>query len=162
MNVLDRIGEMETKSLPELRALYKELKTIFEPNSNTNIQPEIKHTVEEEVKILLVSMGIYGNIKGYTYIAEIVSTIYDANTVTGIMDVYKKVAQNHQTNYQAVDRACMHTIKKLWNSNNELEIKKIFGRYVSVSVNPANRDFIFCIMEYVRKRRRAKFMITGK
>lgn len=64
----------------------------------------------------LLEMGMPADIKGFRYIIEIMELYKDENVRHGkMMELYKKIADNHDTTPSKVERAIRHAFETVLN-----------------------------------------------
>lgn len=102
---------------------------------------------------ILHELGIPSHIKGYTYIRESISLIYeDPSLVGGITkQLYPEVAKKYDTTVSRVERAIRHAIEVSWNRGDYDLMEDIFGHSVDIDrAKPTNSEFIVTIADKLK------------
>ena len=112
---------------------------------NNNLQISITKTLHE--------LGVPSHIKGYQYIREGISLIYnDPSIVGGITkELYPEIAKKFHSTTSRVERAIRHAIEVSWNRANWDFMEEIFGYSVDIDkAKPTNSEFIVTIADKLR------------
>ena len=112
---------------------------------NNNLQISITKTLHE--------LGVPSHIKGYQYIREGISIIYnDPSIVGGITkELYPEIAKKFHSTTSRVERAIRHAIEVSWNRANWDFMEEIFGYSVDIDkAKPTNSEFIVTIADKLR------------
>lgn len=112
---------------------------------NNNLQISITKTLHE--------LGVPSHIKGYQYIREGISLIYnDPGIVGGITkELYPEIAKKYHSTTSRVERAIRHAIEVSWNRANWDFMEEIFGYSVDIDkAKPTNSEFIVTIADKLR------------
>lgn len=102
---------------------------------------------------ILHQLGVPSHIKGYQYIREGVSLIYDnPNLIGGITkELYPSIATKFDTTTSRVERAIRHAIEVSWNRGNWDLMEEIFGHSVDIDkAKPTNSEFIVTVADKLR------------
>jgi len=102
---------------------------------------------------ILHELGIPSSIKGYTFIRDAVTIIYENNdiVISVTKDIYPTIALKYNTMASRVARAIKHAIEVAWNRGDIDVITKYFGNSVSAEKSrPTNSEFIFTIADYLK------------
>ena len=102
---------------------------------------------------ILHELGIPSHIKGYQYIREGISIIYERpETIGGITkELYPELATKFSTTVSRVERAIRHAIEVSWNRGNWNLMEEIFGHSVDIDkAKPTNSEFIVTIADKLR------------
>lgn len=102
---------------------------------------------------LLHELGIPSHIKGYQYIREGVSIIYDNPDMIGgiTKELYPTLANKYETNVSRVERAIRHAIEVSWNRGNWDLMEEIFGHSVDIDrAKPTNSEFMVTVADKLR------------
>ena len=129
-HILEVFGSMEHKSIN----LY-----------HSNLQISITKMLHE--------LGMPSHIKGYQYIREGISMIYnDPALIGGITkELYPELATKFDTTVSRVERAIRHAIEVSWNRGNWDYMEEIFGHSVDIDkAKPTNSEFIVTVADKLR------------
>ena len=102
---------------------------------------------------ILHELGIPSHIKGYGYIREAVSIIFENPEVIGgiTKELYPALAQKFKTTVSRVERAIRHAIEVSWNRGNLDFMEELFGFSVDIDkAKPTNSEFIVTIADKLR------------
>ena len=98
---------------------------------NNNLQVSITNTLHE--------LGVPSHIKGYQYIREGITIIYNnPNMIGGITkELYPEIATRYNSTISRVERAIRHAIEVSWNRGNWDLMEEIFGHSVGACIGGA-------------------------
>lgn len=102
---------------------------------------------------MLHELGMPSHIKGYQYIREGISMIYnDPALIGGITkELYPELATKFDTTVSRVERAIRHAIEVSWNRGNWDYMEEIFGHSVDIDkAKPTNSEFIVTVADKLR------------
>lgn len=102
---------------------------------------------------MLHELGMPSHIKGYQYIREGISMIYNnPNIIGGITkELYPELASKFDTTVSRVERAIRHAIEVSWNRGNWDYMEEIFGHSVDIDkAKPTNSEFIVTVADKLR------------
>lgn len=102
---------------------------------------------------MLHELGMPSHIKGYQYIREGITMIYnDPNIIGGITkELYPELASKFDTTVSRVERAIRHAIEVSWNRGNWDYMEEIFGHSVDIDkAKPTNSEFIVTVADKLR------------
>ncbi len=102
---------------------------------------------------MLHELGIPSHIKGYQYIREAVSIIFENPSVIGgiTKELYPELAKKFDTTTSRVERAIRHAIEVSWNRGNLDFMEEIFGYSVDIDkAKPTNSEFMVTIADKLR------------
>lgn len=102
---------------------------------------------------MLHELGMPSHIKGYQYIREGVTMIYnDPNIIGGITkELYPELAGKFDTTVSRVERAIRHAIEVSWNRGNWDYMEELFGHSVDIDkAKPTNSEFIVTVADKLR------------
>lgn len=114
-----------------------------------------KMDAEEEVRKILLELGVPDHLTGHPYIIQAVllcveDRTYIYNTTHGL---YPKLAAQFGTTATRVERAIRHAIETAWNRVDLDVASQYFGNTVSISKGkPVNSEFIARIANVVKMR----------
>ena len=99
---------------------------------------------------MLHELGMPSHIKGYQYIREGISMIYDNPSIIGgiTKELYPELATKFDTTVSRVERAIRHAIEVSWNRGNWDYMEEIFGHSVDIDkAKPTNSEFIVTVAD---------------
>lgn len=112
---------------------------------HNNLQISITKTLHE--------LGVPSHIKGYQYIREGVSLVYEKPEIVGgiTKELYPEIAKKFDTTISRVERAIRHAIEVSWNRGNWQLMEDIFGHSVDIDkAKPTNSEFIVTVADKLR------------
>ena len=112
---------------------------------DNNLQVSITKTLHE--------LGVPSHIKGYQYIREGISIIYNNPSVVGgiTKELYPEIAKKYNSTSSRVERAIRHAIEISWNRANWDFMESMFGYSVDIDkAKPTNSEFIVTIADKLR------------
>lgn len=116
-------------------------------------QTPAEKTLDTEITELLHEIGVPAHIKGYMYLREAITMVYNnVEILGGITKVlYPTVAKKYKTTSSRVERAIRHSIEVAWNRGNVDAISQIFAYTISYNKSkPTNSEFIAMIADKLR------------
>ena len=132
-------------------------KRIIECSKNGKIEGgsiDLYHnSLQISITKILHELGVPSHIKGYQYIREGISVIYEnPNIVGGITkELYPDIAKKFDTTVSRVERAIRHAIEVSWNRGNWKLMEEIFGHSVDIDkAKPTNSEFIVTVADKLR------------
>lgn len=142
------IAELEDKILDTFKT--NEKKTINLLNNNLQIS----------ISRMLHELGMPSHIKGYQYIREAISMVYDNPEIVGgiTKELYPELATKFDTTVSRVERAIRHAIEVSWNRGDWDLMEDVFGHSVDIDkAKPTNSEFIVTVadklrLEFVKQR----------
>ena len=102
---------------------------------------------------MLHELGMPSHIKGYQYIREGITMIYnDPNIIGGITkELYPELASKFDTTVSRVERAIRHAIEVSWNRGNWDYMEELFGHSVDIDkAKPTYSEFIVTVADKLR------------
>ena len=105
------------------------------------------------VSKILHELGIPSHIKGYQYIREAISLVYERPELIGgiTKELYPLVGKTFETSTSRVERAIRHAIEVSWNRGDWDLMEEIFGHSVDIDrAKPTNSEFIVTIADKLR------------
>ncbi len=108
------------------------------------------NNLQISVTRVLHELGIPSHIKGYQYIREAVSIVYNKPEVIGAItkELYPELAIKFDTTVSRVERAIRHAIEVSWNRAKWELMEEIFGNSVDIDkAKPTNSEFIVTIAD---------------
>ena len=112
-----------------------------------------KHNLQISITNVLHELGVPSHIKGYQYIREGISIVYDNPDVVGgiTKELYPEIADKYDTTVSRVERAIRHAIEVSWNRGSWDLMEEIFGHSVDIDKAKAtNSEFIVTIADKLR------------
>ena len=112
-----------------------------------------KNNLQISITKILHELGVPSHIKGYQYIREGISIIYENPEVIGgiTKELYPDIATKFETTVSRVERAIRHAIEVSWNRGNWDLMEEIFGHSVDIDkAKPTNSEFIVTVADKLR------------
>ena len=112
---------------------------------DNNLQVSITKTLHE--------LGVPSHIKGYQYIREGVTLVYNNPKIIGgiTKELYPEIAKKYHSTTSRVERAIRHAIEISWNRANWDFMEDLFGYSVDIDkAKPTNSEFIVTIADKLR------------
>ena len=128
--------------------MFKEKDTKSLDMNYNNLQLSITKVLHE--------LGIPSHIKGYQYIREGVSIVYNnPEKIGGITkELYPELANKFDTTVSRVERAIRHAIEVSWNRGDWDLMEEIFGHSVDIDkAKPTNSEFIVTVADKLKLER---------
>ncbi|MBP5684597.1 MAG: sporulation transcription factor Spo0A [Bacilli bacterium] len=136
----------------DLSDLEKRILETKKKKSNQSI--DLYHNnIPMSITKILHELGIPSHIKGYQYIREGISILFDRpETIGGITkELYPELATHFETTVSRVERAIRHAIEVSWNRGDWDLMEDIFGHSVDIDkAKPTNSEFIVTIADKLR------------
>lgn len=135
------LSDLEDKILDTFAVSSKKSINIF----NNNLQISISRILHE--------LGMPSHIKGYQYVREAISMIYEKPEMVGgiTKELYPELASKFDTTVSRVERAIRHAIEVSWNRGDWDLMEDIFGHSVDVDkAKPTNSEFIVTLADKLR------------
>lgn len=136
----------------DLSDLENKILDIF--NSLENKSINLYHSnLQISITKMLHELGMPSHIKGYQYIREGVSMIYNNPSMIGgiTKELYPELATKFDTTVSRVERAIRHAIEVSWNRGNWDYMEEIFGHSVDIDkAKPTNSEFIVTVADKLR------------
>ena len=133
--------------------LEKRILDLFNKKKNSKNIDLHHNNIQISITKILHELGIPSHIKGYQYIRDGVSMIFDnPNMIGGITkELYPELASKFDTTVSRVERAIRHAIEVSWNRGNWDLMEEIFGNSVDIDrAKPTNSEFIVTIADKLR------------
>ena len=132
--------------------LEKRILELFDKKESKNIDLRYNN-IQMSITKILHELGIPSHIKGYQYIREGVSIIFERpETIGGITkELYPELAEKFDTTVSRVERAIRHAIEVSWNRGDWNLMEEIFGNSVDIDkAKPTNSEFMVTIADKLR------------
>lgn len=127
---------------------------ILDCSNNEEIKMNKKYNnLQMSITKILHELGVPSHIKGYTYIREGISIIYERPEVIGgiTKELYPMIARKFDTTMSRVERAIRHAIEVSWNRGDWDLMEEIFGHSVDIDkAKPTNSEFIVTVADKLR------------
>lgn len=111
------------------------------------------NNLQKSISKLLHELGMPAHIKGYQYIREAISMVYDNPDIVGgiTKELYPELATKFDTTVSRVERAIRHAIEVSWNRGNWDLMEEVFGHSVDIDkAKPTNSEFIVTVADKLR------------
>ena len=111
------------------------------------------NNLQKSISRLLHELGMPSHIKGYQYIREAVSMVYDKPDIIGgiTKELYPELAIKFDTTVSRVERAIRHAIEVSWNRGDWDLMEDVFGHSVDIDkAKPTNSEFIVTLADKLR------------
>ena len=112
-----------------------------------------QNNLQKSVTTILHELGVPSHIKGYQYIREGITLIYQNPELIGgiTKELYPEIATRYETTVSRVERAIRHAIEVSWNRGNWQLMEDIFGHSVDIDkAKPTNSEFIVTVADKLR------------
>ena len=141
----------------ELPDLEEKILDTFNTSNSKSINL-ISNNLQISISKMLHELGMPSHIKGYQYIREAISMVYDNPEIVGgiTKELYPTLAGKFDTTVSRVARAIRHAIEVSWNRGDWDLMEEVFGHSVDIDkAKPTNSEFIVTVadklrLEYVR------------
>ena len=134
----------------ELSDLHKRILYVFDSDKKINIK---ENHLQISITKILHELGIPSHIKGYQYIREGISIIYERPDVIGgiTKELYPELAHKYDTTVSRVERAIRHAIEVSWNRGSWDLMEELFGNSIDYDkAKPTNSEFIVTIADKLK------------
>ena len=136
----------------ELVDLESKILDIFEYVNSKSIN--LYHSnLQISITKMLHELGMPSHIKGYQYIREAISMVYDNPEIVGgiTKELYPDIASKYDTTVSRVERAIRHAIEVSWNRGDLDYMEELFGHSVDIDkAKPTNSEFIVTVADKLR------------
>ena len=138
----------------ELSDLERRIEDCADSKIYMNAAIDIYHNnLQISITKILHELGIPSHIKGYQYIREGISILYERPEVIGgiTKELYPDIAKKFNTTVSRVERAIRHAIEVSWNRGDWDLMEEIFGHSVDIDkAKPTNSEFIVTVADKLR------------
>ena len=113
----------------------------------------LSNNLQISISKMLHELGMPSHIKGYQYIREAISMVYDNPDIVGgiTKELYPELATKFDTTVSRVERAIRHAIEVSWNRGDWDLMEEIFGHGVDIDkAKPTNSEFIVTVADKLR------------
>lgn len=114
---------------------------------------EVKLDLQCLLVKILHSLGIPSHIKGYKYLKEGISFLYNNPNLSNYMmkTLYPGIALNYNTKASCVEKSIRHAIQIGWDRGDYKLMEEIFGHSISFNkTKPTNSEFMVTIVDKLR------------
>ena len=111
------------------------------------------NNLQMSITKMLHELGVPSHIKGYLYIREGISIVYEKPEVIGgiTKELYPTIANKYDTTPSRVERAIRHAIEVSWNRGDWDFMEEVFGHSVDIDkAKPTNSEFIVTLADKLR------------
>ena len=138
----------------ELTELEKRILEVSNKNEYDMKTIDMKYNnLQVSITKVLHELGVPSHIKGYQYIREGITVLYEHPEVIGgiTKELYPDIADKFDTTVSRVERAIRHAIEVSWNRGNWQLMEEIFGHSVDIDkAKPTNSEFIVTVADKLR------------
>lgn len=137
------LGELEKRILETAEDVVYDNKSIDLYHNNLQIS----------ITKILHELGVPSHIKGYQYIREGITVIFENPAIIGgiTKELYPDIAEKFDTTVSRVERAIRHAIEVSWNRGSWDLMEEIFGHSVDIDkAKPTNSEFIVTVADKLR------------
>ena len=138
----------------ELTELEKRIIECSNKNDYDKKTIDLKYNnLQVSITKILHELGVPSHIKGYQYIREGITVLYEHPEVIGgiTKELYPDIAEKFDTTVSRVERAIRHAIEVSWNRGNWQLMEDIFGHSVDIDkAKPTNSEFIVTVADKLR------------
>lgn len=109
--------------------------------------------LDASITNIIHEIGVPAHIKGYQYLREAITMVYDNIEVLGAITktLYPAIADKYKTTPSRVERAIRHAIEVAWTRGNIDSISHLFGYTINISkAKPTNSEFIAMVADKLR------------
>ncbi|MFD0711067.1 sporulation transcription factor Spo0A [Paenibacillus sp. GCM10027626] len=122
--------------------------------SKSNVVPMSKgKNLDANITSIIHEMGVPAHIKGYQYLREAITMVYNNIEILGAITktLYPAIAEKFKTTPSRVERAIRHAIEVAWTRGNIDSISHLFGYTINISKSkPTNSEFIAMVADKLR------------
>ena len=110
------------------------------------------YNVDLRVSEILHNLGIPSHIRGYKYIRDGITMMYNNETISLITkEIYPQIAYKYETTPSRVERAIRHAIEVSWVRGDIGLMEELFGFSISCDKSkPTNSEFLSTIADRLR------------
>ena len=137
----------------ELSDLESKILEIKNSKSKGEILNLGTNSLKVSVSKILHELGIPSHIKGYLYIRDAITLVYERPELIGgiTKELYPLIGKNFDTSTSRVERAIRHAIEVSWNRGDWDLMEEIFGHSVDIDrAKPTNSEFIVTIADKLK------------
>ena len=137
----------------ELSDLEAKIREVFQQNTKNMSLNLMNNNLKISITKTLHELGVPSHIKGYQYIREGITIVYQNPEIVGgiTKELYPEIAKRYDSTGSRVERAIRHAIEVSWNRGNWDLMEEIFGHSVDIDkAKPTNSEFIVTIADKLR------------
>ena len=137
----------------ELDDLERRIIECFKEGNEEKTINIVNNGLQVSITKLLHELGIPSHIKGYQYVRDGITMVYEKPQVIGAItkELYPSVAEKYNTTVSRVERAIRHAIEVSWNRGDWDIMEEIFGNSVDIDrAKPTNSEFIVTIADKLK------------
>lgn len=132
--------------------IREELRTILssKPTEPVRESTAPRENLHNSITSIIRDIGIPAHIKGYQYLREAITLIYNDTKLIGAITktLYPSIADKFETTPSRVERAIRHAIEISWKRGNIETMSHLFGYTINVSRSkPTNSEFIAMVAD---------------
>ena len=138
--------------MSDLEKRINTLKELSTPNMG-KVTSFIDNSLQTTITKMLHELGIPSHIKGYQYIREGISILYDDPNMIGNITkkLYPELAKRYDTTTSRVERAMRHAIEVGWIRSDWKMTEDLFGQSVDFDkAKPTNSEFLVTLADKLR------------
>lgn len=157
------ISDYKDEYLLKIAANYNIISYYIKPVSmialdrSFNLIKESKEVIMDlnldmEISQILHNLGIPSHIRGYKYIRDGISLLYNDETISLITkEIYPTIAIKYDTTPSRVERAIRHAIEVSWLRGDLSLMEELFGYSISCEKSkPTNSEFLLTIADRLK------------
>ena len=151
-SLLHKIRQCKNESLNE-KLYFQGAHHSSTKEEQRRLEQSDKVSLEIIVTNIIHEIGVPAHIKGYMYLREAISMVYNDIELLGSITkvLYPDIAKKYNTTASRVERAIRHAIEVAWSRGNIDSISSLFGYTVSMSkAKPTNSEFIAMVADKLR------------
>ena len=138
----------------ELQDLENRIIDCFKEEKNVELKDQVNYNnLQISITKVLHELGVPSHIKGYQYIREGITLLYDKPEMIGgiTKELYPCIASKFSTTVSRVERAIRHAIEISWNRGDWDLMEDVFGHSVDIDkAKPTNSEFIATVADKLR------------
>ena len=137
----------------ELSDLETRIMDVMNKKENGKVIDLLHNDLQICITKILHELGIPSHIKGYQYIREGITLLYQNPDMVGAItkELYPEIGKKFSTTVSRVERAIRHAIEVSWNRGNWELMEEIFGHSVDIDkAKPTNSEFIVTISDKLK------------
>ena len=137
----------------ELEDLENRINDCFGKKDNSLKEQINFNNLQISITKVLHELGVPSHIKGYQYIREGITLLYDKPEMIGgiTKELYPDIARKYKTTVSRVERAIRHAIEVSWNRGDWDLMEEVFGHSVDIDkAKPTNSEFIATVADKLR------------
>ena len=129
-----------------LGALSKKIDSLIDD------EVSFSNNIELKVSEILHNLGIPSHIRGYKYIRDGITMMYNNDTIAMITkEIYPQIAYKYETTPSRVERAIRHAIEVSWVRGDIGLMEEFFGFSISCDKSkPTNSEFLSTIADRLK------------